>query len=400
VERFAAAAIACQNDAAFAAGGEGPTDFSVAPDSVFAGTWRLHNTGSCAWDPSYRLAFLEGERLNGPHSQPLGVTTLAGGEMELSVDLVAPANPGTYRGMWQLVDPAGVPFGVEPAVEIVVPSLTVREFSPGQIVAQIPAESGPIALGEGAFWILGGNSLSRVDLETNQVVATIPVGDFPSGLAIGYGSIWAAANGNVYRIDPLTDQVSDTIPLAPEIGLNDLAAGAGAVWASNATDGRVYRLDPNTNQLIAEIPVESGPLQIAATEAEVWVSTSSGLVRIDPGTNEISGNIPLDCAARALAADSSAVWVGCTGTPALFRVDPQTNQVVARIAVGYHPVGIASTANAVWVSSVTGNTLTQIDPATNLATAVYPVGEGPFQVIAGDGELFVRIQGAVWRIRP
>jgi YVTN family beta-propeller protein len=401
VERFTAGTVTCQNDAEFTSGGEGPADFSVAPDTLFARKWRLRNAGTCAWDPSYRLTFLNGERLSGPHSLPLGETVPTGGEIELSVNLIAPPDPGRYQGEWQLFDSDGAPFGVQPAVDIVVPSFTVLEFTPEQIAAEIPAESGPIALGEGALWFLGGNTLSRIDLDTNQVVATIPVGEFPTALATGYGAVWAAANGTVNRIDPLTNQVTGTIPVSPESGLNDLAAGAGSLWASNAEEGVVYRIDPNTNQVIATIRVEYSS-QIAAAEDAIWVTNPIDpvLTRIDPSTNEVSAAIPLDCSTRRLAVDDTAVWVACDSTPALFRIDPLANQVVARIAVGQHPAGVASVSNAVWVSSLAGNTLTRIDPATNQVTAVYSVGQSPFDVVAAQDELFVQSQGAIWRIRP
>jgi YVTN family beta-propeller protein len=98
--------------------------------------------------------------------------------------------------------------------------------------------------------------------------------------------------------------------------------------------------------------------------------------------------------------DDNAVWVPCSGTPALFRIDPLTNQVIARIAVNPMPAGVASDANAVWVTSRSANTLTMVDPATNQVTAVYPLGEALFDVIAAPEELFVKSEGAIWRLRP
>jgi DNA-binding beta-propeller fold protein YncE len=400
VERFAATMLECENDADFTAGGEGPADFSVAADSMFPRTWRLRNTGTCAWDSSYRLAFLDGERLSGPHSLPLEETVPPGGEIELSVNLLAPADPGTYQGEWQLTDPGGAPFGVRLPVAVNVSSVAVTEFRPDQIVAKIPVGGGPIALGEGALWLLSGQDVSRIDLETNQVVETIPVGEFPTALAIGFGAVWAAANGTVYRIDPLTNQVSATIPIDPTIGLHCLETGAGSVWACNGEAGLVYRIDPDTNQISATIQVEPGPSQVAPLEDAVWLINPEGLRKIDPDSNELSPPIKLDCAARRLFVDAAAVWVPCQGTPALYRIDPQTSQLLARIGVGPHPFGVASGANAVWVTSVTGNTLTRIDPATNQVSAVYPVGENPGHLIANQGELFVTSQGAIWRIRP
>ena len=404
VERFSAVAMTCRNDSEFVAGGAGLADVSVARDTLFRMTWRLRNTGTCTWDPSYRFGFLAGERMRGPHSLPLGETVPPGGEIELSVNLIAPAE-GIYWGKWQLFAPDGRPFGVRPAVEVVVPSYAVVEFAPDQIMAKIPAGSGQIALGEGALWVLGEKAVSRLDLDTNQVVATMPVDEFVQALAIGYGAVWAAGlDGTVTRIDPLTNQASGTIPVAPSSGLNGIAAGAGTVWVSNSEQGMVYRIDPNINQVIATIQVEPWSSQIATTEDAVWVTNpiTPILTKIDPGTNEVSAAVRLDCSTRELAVDATAVWVACDSVPALLRVDPLTNQIVARIAVGNHPQGVAISSRGIWVASITDNTLTLIAPGTNQVTAVYRVGQSPGDVVAVQDEVWVALSGedAVWRIKP
>jgi streptogramin lyase len=414
VERFATALVPCRNESEITAGGSNPAGMSVAPDTLFAQTWRLRNTGTCAWEPFYRLAYATGERLSGPRSLPLGVTVPSGGEIELSVNLIAPADPGSYQGEWQLLDPNGAPFGARAAVDIVVPSFTVTEFTPEQIVAKIPAEAGQLALGEGALWLLSGDAVSRIDLDTNQVVTTIPVGEFRVDLTTGYGAVWAAASGIVHRIDPQTDQVSATITPAASLNLNGIAAGAGSVWVSSADEETLFRIDPGTNQVIAAIHTDYSLQQIAVTEDAVWIASlkftrtddglwvpspgAPSLTRIDPTTNEVSAGIPLDCDARNLAVDVSAIWVPCAVDPVVYRIDPLTNQVLARIAIPGRPRKIASDSNAVWVT--TGNTLTRIDPATNQVTAIYSFGEGLGDVIAAQGELFVTSEGAIWRIQP
>jgi DNA-binding beta-propeller fold protein YncE len=400
VERFTAVGLPCQDDSELAVGGGGPADVSVAPDAMFAQAWRLRNTGSCVWDSSYRLAFVGGERMSGPHGIFLGETVLPGGEIELSVNLIAPAEPGTYQGEWQLTDPNDVPFGFRAPVDLAVPDFKKTELTPEQIVAKIPGGPGPIALGDDALWLLSGNALSRIDLDTNQIVASIPVGEFPTALTTGFGSVWAAANGNIYRIDPNTNLVTATIPIDPAIGLHCLAAGVGSVWACNGEAGLVHRIDPNTNQIIAAIPVETGAADLVTTDEAAWIVNPAGLMRIDPNSNEVSPAILLDCTSRNLAVDDTAVWASCYGTPAVYRIDPLTSQVVARIGVGFHPFGVAPEAEAVWVTSLTENSLLKIDPTTNQVSAVYPVGEGPGHVIAAQGELFITTQGEIWRIRP
>src|SRR5579883_2774451 len=67
-------------------------------------------------------------------------------------------------------------------------------------------------LTEDSVWVSNGplNSIHRLDVKTNQVAATIPVGKRPcSGLAAGFGSIWVPNCGDktVSRVDIKTNTV-------------------------------------------------------------------------------------------------------------------------------------------------------------------------------------------------
>jgi hypothetical protein len=130
---FDAAAATCTDGSEFVADVTVPDGTHYAPGAAFQKTWRLRNSGTCTWDDSYRLVYLAGDRMSGPRSSPLGdpsisrqgtgfFPTVRPGEMiDISILLVAAAEPGTYRGQWQLFAPDGTPFGTRPYVEIVVP---------------------------------------------------------------------------------------------------------------------------------------------------------------------------------------------------------------------------------------------------------------------------------------
>jgi Tol biopolymer transport system component len=111
----------CRNDSAFVLDVSIPDGAHIAPGASFTKTWRIRNSGTCTWDASYWLNFTSGERMDGPQSMALGETVPPGGEVDLSIDLIAPQADGTYQGQWQLVAPDGIPFGAKPYVEIVVP---------------------------------------------------------------------------------------------------------------------------------------------------------------------------------------------------------------------------------------------------------------------------------------
>lgn len=118
---FAAVASTCTDSSEFVADVTVPDGTHLAPDSVFVKTWRVRNSGNCAWGDSYRLTFLSGDRMSGPRSAPLGEVVQPGEEVELTVLLIAPGTPGAYRGTWQLFAPDGSPFGTTPYVAIQTP---------------------------------------------------------------------------------------------------------------------------------------------------------------------------------------------------------------------------------------------------------------------------------------
>ena len=406
-ERFAAMAMTCQNQAEFAPHGEGPSNTSVKAGTPFRMTWRIRNSGSCTWDSSYRLINISGRSLGGPNNLPVGESVPPGGEVELSVNLTAPPEIGSFHDEWQLLAPDGRPFGIRLPADISVPSLTVLDFPPELIVARIPA-SYNAAYGEGALWALYDGQLARIDLSTNQVVATVPLTDELIGvdIAIGYGSVWVLNldGRTVWRIDPTTNTVSATISWEGETFPSTIAVGAGAVWVnSDSMNGVITRINPATNEIVAAINVDEWPNQLVATVDAVWITSPINPVlrRIDPLSNEVT-SINLECATRSIAASETDLWVLCEPDPMILRVDPLTNRVVAKIAVGSRSRGLVMSSNAVWVSSIESGTLTAIDPASNQVYAVYRVGQGPIVLTSSRDEFWLLMngEGTIWRIRP
>ncbi|MEJ5224512.1 MAG: NBR1-Ig-like domain-containing protein, partial [Anaerolineales bacterium] len=103
---------ACEDNATFVADVTVPDGAAFAPNTPFTKTWRLRNSGTCTWTPDYALVFVDGEPMSGPGAQPFTQTVLPGESVDLSVDLIAPASPATYRGYWQLRNPQGRLFGI------------------------------------------------------------------------------------------------------------------------------------------------------------------------------------------------------------------------------------------------------------------------------------------------
>ena len=87
-----------------------PDNTIVTSGTAFTKTWRLKNTGSCSWTPSYALVFRIGDSMSGPAVQALTGNVNPGQTVDISVNLTAPSSNGTYRGDWGLRNAAGVIF--------------------------------------------------------------------------------------------------------------------------------------------------------------------------------------------------------------------------------------------------------------------------------------------------
>ena len=91
-----------------------PDGTAINSGTHFTKTWRLTNTGACTWTSDYDVVFFTGDKIGGPSSFSLDDTVRPGETVDISVDLTAPNNLGTYAGYWKLRNAGDVPFGIGP----------------------------------------------------------------------------------------------------------------------------------------------------------------------------------------------------------------------------------------------------------------------------------------------
>lgn len=96
-------------------------NFRVAPNDRFTKTWRVVNNGTCTWDSNYIMTFVAGDRMGG-QAVPIGQSVPPGGQVEVSVNMVAPSMGGKYKGYWQMQTSNGATFGQTLWTEIGVDS--------------------------------------------------------------------------------------------------------------------------------------------------------------------------------------------------------------------------------------------------------------------------------------
>ena len=87
-----------------------PDDSPIEAGAAFRKTWRVENSGNVPWDATYRLVYWGGKPMTAQTSHPVPPAN-PGEQVDISLDLTAPLQPGVHFSDWRLVDGAGRPFG-------------------------------------------------------------------------------------------------------------------------------------------------------------------------------------------------------------------------------------------------------------------------------------------------
>lgn len=105
--------VACL-DATFVADVTVPDNTQFDKEEPFDKTWRVKNSGTCAWPEDTVLAFIGGEQMGARETVDVGAVE-SGDQKDITVSMKAPAEDGRYTGKWQLKsgdDPFGGQFWV------------------------------------------------------------------------------------------------------------------------------------------------------------------------------------------------------------------------------------------------------------------------------------------------
>ncbi len=100
-----------------------PSGTVMSPGQTFTKTWQIANTGTCSWLYSYSLVFGSGEKMSGNGyrlSSRINVPVPVGEWRQVSVEMQAPQQNGTYTGYWRIANGDGSAFGATLGVSIVV----------------------------------------------------------------------------------------------------------------------------------------------------------------------------------------------------------------------------------------------------------------------------------------
>jgi YVTN family beta-propeller protein len=148
-----------------------------------------------------------------------------------------------------------------------------------------------------------------IDIATQQVISTIPVGKLPEDVAITLDGRRAyVANGgsdNVSVIDTVTQKVLATILVGRNPNGVAITLDGRRAYVANGGSNNVSVIDTATQRVLATIPVRSYPNDIAVTpdgkKGYVANRDSNTVSVIDTATQQVLATIPVGSSPRGIA---------------------------------------------------------------------------------------------------
>lgn len=89
-----------------------PDNSEFLPGARFTKTWRIQNTGTCTWTTDYHLTLAGKDQLTSPERVALPRLVAPNETVDVSLELIAPAESGTYRSEYLLANQRNEQFGI------------------------------------------------------------------------------------------------------------------------------------------------------------------------------------------------------------------------------------------------------------------------------------------------
>jgi len=224
-----------------------------------------------------------------------------------------------------------------------------------------------------------GGSIELIDLATEQVTATVPVGDRPM-LAVDTDANVAYSISNkdfgLSVIDPEQATVTSTAEVEHDdrSGLSEMAVDPAnhTLYVSDVVQHTVSSVDPNTGSStqVAEVGEQPAALSVDPATHLLYaldLGVSQGAVWVvDPAAHAKVADIPVGYNPTAIVIDSPTHFGYVTNSDGTMSVlDLAARSLVSNVTTGRGSVGAAvdPRSHRVYVSNVAEKTLSVIEPS-------------------------------------
>ncbi|MBL0340072.1 MAG: T9SS type A sorting domain-containing protein [Bacteroidetes bacterium] len=207
-----------------------------------------------------------------------------------------------------------------------------------------------------------GDNVTVIDVTSESVIATIPVGSFPTGICV-----------------------------SPD---------GTKVYVANRDDNSLSVINTATNTVATTIAVGYIPIGVVVTpdNSKIYVACigEDKVKVIDATTNIVSAIIPVNASPMGIdvSPDGSKIYVSCRGDDVVNVISTVANQVIDTISVGSHPGSIMVNPNgnkayvACGLTGLSPVSYSIIDLISDSLIATIPVASSPGQITSNsDGTI-------------
>jgi class 3 adenylate cyclase/streptogramin lyase len=202
----------------------------------------------------------------------------------------------------------------------------VDELS-GRTLARIPipgnTDSGSIATGNGAIWVLQGDAtLDRIDPSTNRVTAMYHTGALETSILIpldGYAWICECERYSILRFDPRTGRSTRFHFAEQPFRLVPVDSAHGrTLWLLDTPGATLTRIDPRSGHARQPLGLSGQPTQAVVAAESIWVAAGKVVDRVSLSTGQRTTiAMPRGFSVGGIAADAAtgAIWVDNSAKP-------------------------------------------------------------------------------------
>ena len=191
-----------------------PDGTYLNPGQTFDKVWRNKNTGTCTWNNSYKFVFVQGDSMGG-QPQAVNGSVAPGQTYDMSIRMTAPNNPGSYAGLWQMVNGQNIPFGTRVWVEIVIPAPPGPQPTPA--APSIEYFTGPASAVLQGEVILLSWAFSTTDVVSAKLTRTNPDGT----VTALFGGADVTSPGTYEDLAAVPGEFTYTLSVSTEFGGTD-----------------------------------------------------------------------------------------------------------------------------------------------------------------------------------
>jgi len=245
------------------------------------------------------------------------------------------------------------------------------DLTTNTIVSNIPVGGTPIEIiSDGiSVWVddesAGGTTVKKINPITD-VVTNVIVGTSPRYLFYDAGYVYTCNFGsdNVSKIDISTDTVSATIAVGTQPYY--ITKANTHLWISNWGSANVSKINIATDVVDATVVVGLQPLQSVFDNSSLWVVNEvvGSISKIDVATDTVTATLA-GVVYRAIVFDGVDIWTNVFPSIAN-RINITTNAVTATVGVGTDIYYGMASGYYVWFVGYASNNVTKIQVAQQI----------------------------------